>query len=104
MGNWIFIFLAFFFTVGVFFGVVFSLGQKHPILKFLIISISFSLLFSLLVTVETKVDNEKWNNGFCVCGEAWEFSNAAKTKSGSTLYYWYCSNCQRIIELHSKKY
>lgn len=103
MSNWIIYFLVFFFTVGGIFGLIVSLGGKHPILRFLISAISISLLFSLLIVIETEIDSKKWNNGYCVCGEIWEFNNAVKTKSGDTIYYWYCPNCQRIIELHSEK-
>ena len=42
---------------------------------------------------------ERWNNGLCECGQHWELSAVAKSRSGTETKYYTCSNCYNEIEI-----
>ena len=43
-----------------------------------------------------------WNNGSCECGCEWTFSNVEHLRNSDNLYYWYCEDCGKVIELHTQ--
>ena len=53
-----------------------------------------------LITIQTTVDSYSWNNGLCACGGEWKFANAEHLKNGSNLYFYNCSECGNVIEIH----
>ena len=101
-----FIILAILFGVliGSFFGFMFSVNMKGFKKVFVIIltMVITGCLISTMFCSEYNSDEEKWNNGYCECGEKWVFSNAVHTRNGGTIYYWHCEKCNKTIELHSQ--
>jgi Na+-translocating ferredoxin:NAD+ oxidoreductase RnfA subunit len=91
-------------VAGGFFGLLFtanSTGLKK-IIGILLTMVITGCIVSGIICLEHNHDKENWNNGKCpTCGIEWEFSNAVHTRNGRILYYWRCSNCNKIIELHS---
>lgn len=69
-----------------------------------IIAIIFALVFGLsisgLMTSEKQRDQKTWNNGYCACGTKWTLQNVEHIRNGGNRYYWYCDNCNAIIETH----
>lgn len=59
--------------------------------------------FAIIVTLEIKAptqaetDAKLWNNGFCVCGEKWEYDRTVRG-----VYYFRCKKCNDIIALGTK--
>lgn len=102
--TFIIIALFFTFTIGLFFGILFTsemdLSWKKKIVTF-IIALLIGCGLSGLICIEQKNDTLTWNDGYCECGGEWTFSNAKHIKNGGNLYYWYCDDCGKVIELHS---
>lgn len=42
---------------------------------------------------------EKWDNGFCECGAHWELEAVTKSKCGTEIKYYSCSECYKEIEI-----
>lgn len=63
--------------------------------------------FAIIVTLEIKAPTQKdtdtklWNNGFCVCGEKWEYDRTVRYIQGD-VYYFKCKKCNDIIALETK--
>lgn len=78
---------------------------KSVILRILqgaLIGIAFSFFFSGAFYLDHESDAHLWNDGTCPkCQQEWQFVNATHGKN-TTYYYWQCSNCKDIIELHHK--
>lgn len=66
----------------------------------LVIAICIGCGISAIFCAERKSDAKAWNNGFCECGNEWKFSNVDHSRTGGNLYYWYCEDCGKVIELH----
>ena len=101
-----FIFLAIIFTVTVGLMIGYMLTVNMNGLKRLAITLAIAICIGCSVSgmfcVERKSDIKTWNNGVCECGSEWKFSNAERLKNSGNLYYWYCEDCGRIIELHTQ--
>ena len=101
-----FVFLAIFFTViiGLFFGYMFTTSMKgwKRVLVTLVIAVCIGCGISTVFCVERNNDIKAWNNGSCECGGKWTFSNVEHLKNSGNLYYWYCEDCGRVIELHAQ--
>lgn len=97
-------------TVGFFFSLMFvSLTNLKVIPKVILVTIvSLIIGFSLCGLVETqkKMDEKKWNGGYCTeCGNDWELVSVYTSggKTNSTKYYvWKCDKCENFIEITSK--
>lgn len=92
---------------GSFFGLMAtsSMRTKSKLLKSLvgiIVSLTFGFFVGGMLYLEEERDTDLWNNGYCECGNEWEFKNADKHKM-TTRYYYYCDECGEIIELTSPK-
>lgn len=61
--------------------------------------ICFWLLTSVLLWGQEVGNQERWNNGFCECGEHWELSAVDKSKSGTETKYYSCPACYNEIEI-----
>ena len=48
--------------------------------------------------LEVSIDADTWNEGVCLCGGEYEFSNAGHRKNGGNYYYYTCNECGRVIE------
>ena len=101
--------VAFTTLVGLPLGFLLTSGLKNwkRCIVAIIIAIVFGISISGLMTLEKQGDEETWNNGYCTCGTAWTLKNVEHIKNGGNRYYWYCNNCNAIIETHynfAKKY
>lgn len=102
-----FIFTAILMTVivGMFFGAIFTSGMENGwgrTILAIIIAVVIGCGISGLLCMERMGDITNWNNGYCTCGNEWNFKNVDHVKNGSNLYYWHCGNCGNVIELHSE--
>ena len=99
----LFIITAVIFTLilGSFFGMIFTDGMhgRKRTITAIILSILIGCTVSGMFYLEKSEDEKRWNNGYCDCGTKWQFGNVEHTKTDK-LYYWHCSSCGRIIELH----
>lgn len=66
----------------------------------IIIAIGFGVSCSGLMISEKQGDQKIWNNGYCTCGTKWTLKNVEHIRNGGNRYYWYCDNCNTIIETH----
>lgn len=66
----------------------------------IIIAIVFGVSCSGLMISEKQRDQKTWNNGYCTCGTKWTLQNVEHIRNGGNRYYWYCDNCNTIIETH----
>ena len=101
-----FLLLSVVFTVviGLFFGCMLTSsmnGWKRRIFA-LVIAVCVGCCFSAMFCAERSSDVYAWNNGSCECGCEWKFSNVEHLKNSGNLYYWYCEDCGRVIELHTE--
>ena len=89
---------------GWFFGLLVTSGMEDG-LKKTIVGIIVSLVFGFgvggLLTLESVTDHDVWNNGYCSCGYEWELIDIERTRHGSTIYYYGCDDCGKIIESHT---
>lgn len=101
-----FIILAIIFTVlvGLFFGGMFTINMKGWKRGFvaLVIAVCVGCGISAAFCTERSGDEKAWNNGYCECGCEWKFSNVGHLRNSSNLYYWYCEDCGKVIELHTQ--
>ena len=104
MIKYIIISIIFTFTIGLFFGIMLTSEMnsswKKKIITF-IIAIFIGCSISGMLYIEEKGDIISWNDGYCECGGTWKFSNVEHIRNGGNLYYWYCDDCGKVIELHS---
>lgn len=50
--------------------------------------------------IERWADESLWNDGVCpYCETEWVFSNADRSRHGTTHYFWYCPDCNEVIDL-----
>ena len=78
---------------------LFALGgadAKHRIVGSLV-CICFWFLFAGGIYFQEVGNAERWNDGYCECGQHWELKGATKTKNGSeTKYYLVQSATQKL--------
>lgn len=60
----------------------------------------FWLLFSGSIYFQDVGNAEKWNNGYCECGQHWELKGVAKTGRGGETKYYACPECYTEIEIN----
>lgn len=66
-----------------------------------ILSLCIGCFVSGGLMLEKTGDEELWNNGYCVeCEQPYTFANAEHRRNGSTIYFWNCDNCGKVISLH----
>lgn len=91
-------------TVGAFLGFMLTSSIQRNVVRTIytvIIAIGIGCAISGAMTLEENMDISAWNNGYCVeCGHEYKFANADHRKNAGTIYYWYCDNCGKVIELH----
>lgn len=73
-----------------------------------ILVIGFILIIALAILLcgaEAVMDRNAWNNGHCaMCDNGeYHFANAEHLRSGQTLYYYSCDNCEHVIKLHHQR-
>ena len=68
----------------------------------LVIAVCVGCGISAMFCTERNNDVKAWNNGSCECGCEWTFSNVEHLRNSGNLYYWYCEDCERLIELNTQ--
>lgn len=91
---------------GGFFGLIFTSGCEKTwkkIVGTIITMIITGCLFAGGIALEHSADVDSWNNGVCPNDSTeWAFSNAEHLRnSSSTLYYYHCPTCNKVIKTHS---
>ena len=91
-------------TIGLFLGCIPTSSMKgwKRGLATLVIAVCIGCGISAMFCAERNSDIKAWNNGFCECGNEWKFSNVDHLRNGGNLYYWYCEDCGKVIELHTQ--
>lgn len=93
------------FFVGILFGMVaYELGRntKEKIAVFFLLTFTIMAILTGAFTVEAKLMDLKWNDGYCECGGEWELLNSS-THGNLTHSYYQCEDCEKIIELTQKR-
>lgn len=92
-------------VVGGFFGMMFTANSRgwKKVVGLLVTMIITGCVISGMFCAERAGDEQAWNNGTCPNdGTEWVFTNADHLRNSGTLYYYYCPECGKIIELHSQ--
>ena len=101
-----FIFLTMIFTVvcGLIIGGMFTANMKgwKKVVTTLVIAFCIGCSISAILCAERNSDIKVWNNGFFECGGTWEAGNVEHLRNSGNLYYWYCEDCGKVIELHTQ--
>lgn len=63
------------------------------------VCVFFWLLASILLWSQEVGNQERWNNGFCECGEHWVLSAVSETRNGAKTKYYSCPACYAEIEI-----
>ena len=94
-------------TVGAFMGLIavnMFAEYAHPVVKWIlgiIVALAVGCAIGGMLTLESKGDDEAWNNGYCTeCNEPYRFANAVHHKNSGDEYYYTCDNCGHTIVLH----
>lgn len=67
----------------------------------IILAVAIGCGISGLLVLQTKGDNEAWNNGYCTeCNEPYRFVNAVHHRNSGDEYYYTCDNCGHTIVVH----
>lgn len=67
--------------------------------KGLLVGLILVLLMSLSTSFDVYYKEKQYNNGICLdCGGDYVFVNATKNRYGSTVKFYECKNCQKVIE------
>lgn len=79
--------------------------EQMPIIIFVSVIIAFMIVVLLFGYYMGKRDleNDKqvWNNGYCVCGNKWEYSNTSYDR-GRILYHYRCTKCNDVATFSHK--
>lgn len=81
---------------------MFALGgadAKHKIWGSLV-CICFWFLFAGCIYSQEAGNAERWNGGYCECGQHWELKGATKTRNGCETKYYSCPECFKEIEIN----
>ena len=100
---WIITFVIMFVVFGGFIGMLVDANMTGNIWKKIICTIllvtASAGLFVGGLALEADTDNDKWNNGVCLCGGAYKFANASQHKQ-TVHYYYVCDACDHVIDTH----
>ena len=92
-------------SVGAFVGMILTSGIRNQIVKIIMtIILSLTIGFGLvsLAVWERKVDEQKFNGGYCECGGEWDLFDIEDKKNAGSLYFYKCEECKRVIRLNSQ--
>lgn len=59
----------------------------------------FWFLISAGLAFDSAAKKEKWNDGYCECGEHWTLAGASKSRNGTETKYYRCDNCYNEITM-----
>lgn len=64
------------------------------------ICLGFWLIMAIGLWGQDMGNEERWNNGYCTCGQHWELVSVTKSRTNSTTHKYYtCPNCYTEIEI-----
>ena len=91
-------------TIGLFVGGMFTSGMKNSAVRLTVTLIVASIIgtgIAGLFALETKMDEEQYNEGVCVyCDGNYKLTSVDHLKNGGELYYYSCNNCGDVIRTH----
>ena len=91
-------------TMGLFIGGMFTSGMKNSTVRLvvtLVIAFVVGIGIAGLFTLESKMDEEQYNDGTCVyCDGNYKLTSVNHVKNGGELYYYSCDNCGDVIRTH----
>ena len=64
-----------------------------------LIVIIFWIAFAGGMYFQEQGNQERWNNGFCECGQHWELSAVNKIRNGTETKYYTCPDCYKEIQI-----
>ena len=76
--------------------------QRRRIKSVIVVTASGVLIFILLVFMvvcEYSCNENKWNDGSCLCGGEWRFKavESASVSTSSSKYWYECDNCRALM-------
>lgn len=80
---------------------LFAIGgvdKKHKIVGSLI-CLAFWVFMALGLWGQAVGNAERWNNGYCECGQHWELNAVDKSRNGSETKYYSCPECFTEIKI-----
>lgn len=81
---------------------LFALGEADTKGKIIgvLVCICFWFAFAGGIYFQWASNTEKWNGGYCECGQHWELKGVTRTKNGSETKYYACPECYAEIEIN----
>lgn len=72
------------------------------LLLFFIITLGLPFVIGYSMHYHDEVNDKiNWNNGYCICGGKWKYSNTNMINS-RTRYYFKCDKCNDIVVFTNK--
>ena len=65
-----------------------------------LVCICFWFVFAGGIYFQEAGNAERWNDGYCECGQHWELKGVSKTRNGSETKYYSCPECFKEIEIN----
>lgn len=75
-----------------------GVDAKHKIGGSLVV-IAFWVIISGAMYCQEQGNQERWNDGFCDCGQHWVLSGVSRTRAGTETKYYSCPNCYKEIKI-----
>lgn len=75
-----------------------GVDKKHKIVGSLV-CLGFWAFMAVGLWGQTVGNAERWNNGYCECGQHWELNAVDKSRSGSETKYYSCPECFTEIKI-----
>ena len=66
-----------------------------------VIVVIFWFIISGGLYFQEQGNTERWNNGFCECGQHWELRAVTKSRTGSETKHYVCPDCHIEIEINN---
>ena len=88
-------------TIGAFVALILTSGVEFSLKKWTaVVLIAFAVGYSIagLFALETAIDEDKWNDGYCECGGEWDLINIDHVKNRGNIYYYECVKCNNVID------